>query len=150
MINFSKVKILIGNKKIENKILLPYDEKICKFLSDFSNELNNFKGSSKFPDILSLAFFCRKGNIIKLKKNFLASLDNKRLPLGLIFHITPSNIPTNFVYSLVFGLINGNSNIVKVTSKNFEQVNIILKVMNQTLKKHDELKKMITVVKYNN
>lgn len=150
MIDFSKVKILVGNKKIENKILLPFDEKICKFLSDFSNELNNFKGSNKFPDILTLAFFCRKGNILKLKKNFLASLDNKRLPLGLIFHITPSNIPTNFAYSLIFGLINGNSNIVKVPSKNFEQINIISKAMNLTLKKHEELKKMITIVKYNN
>ena len=38
--------------------------------------------------------------------------------LGMIFHITPSNIPTNFAYSMIFGLINGNSNIT-VPSKKF-------------------------------
>tara|TARA_B100001057_G_C22844509_1_gene948431 strand:+ start:384 stop:1574 length:1191 start_codon:yes stop_codon:yes gene_type:complete len=150
MIKLSKVKILVGNKKIEKKTLLPYDEKIFKFLSDFSNRLNNFKDCKKFPDILTLAFFCRKANLLNLKRKFLVSLENKRLPLGLIFHITPSNIPTNFAYSLIFGLINGNSNIVKVPSKNFEQVEIISKVMNQTLKKYNEIKKMITIVKYNN
>ena len=35
----------------------------------------------------------------------------------MIFHITPSNIPTNFAYSFIFGLLTGNSNIVKVPTK---------------------------------
>ena len=71
--------------------------------------------------------------------------------MGLIFHITPSNIPTNFAYSLIFGLITGNSNIVKVPSKNFEQVTIICRVINKLLKKRfRKLSKMISIVRYSN
>ena len=73
---------------------------------------------------MTFAFFCRKANLIKLKNKFYET-DLKRLGLGLVFHITPSNIPTNFAYSLLFGLINGNSNIIKVPSKEFPQISII-------------------------
>ena len=73
-------------------------------------------------------------NIKNLKKEF--NHKNNRLGLGLIFHITPSNIPTNFAYSLIFGLITGNSNIVKVPSKDFEQLKIIYcSIIKKILKK---------------
>ena len=38
---------------------------------------------------------------------------------GLAFHVCLSNVPTNFIYSFIFGLLSGNSNIVKMPSKNF-------------------------------
>ena len=84
-----------------------------------------------------------------LKKKFLSN--EIRLDLGLIFHITPSNIPTNFAYSLIFGLITGNSNIVKVPSQKFEQVQIICKAINKILKnKYKPIRKMISIVRYSN
>ena len=45
----------------------------------------------------------------------------------MIFHVCPSNVPTNFIYSFFFGLLSGNSNIVKVPSKNFSEKDIIHK-----------------------
>jgi len=71
--------------------------------------------------------------------------------LGLLFHITPSNIPTNFAYSLIFGLVSGNSNIVKVPSKKFDEVEIICKSINHILKKkiYFKIKNMVTIVRYN-
>ena len=50
-----------------------------------------------YPDLKSLAFWCRNKNISKLKKEF--NKNKNRIGLGLVFHITPSNIPTNFAYS---------------------------------------------------
>ena len=71
--------------------------------------------------------------------------------MGLIFHITPSNIPTNFAYSLIFGLITGNSNIIKVPTQKFLQVEIICKSINKLLKKkHKSIDKMISIVRYSN
>ena len=72
--------------------------------------------------------------------------------LGMIFHITPSNIPTNFAYSLIFGLLMGNSNIIKVPSKKFEEVNIICSVIKSTLKnkKFKKIKDRILIVRYKN
>ena len=125
MNNLNNLEYLVGNKNISKKTMQPYSEIMCDFLGNLSDELNLSASSKNYADIKTFAFWCRKKNIYNLKKNFLS--DKTRLGLGLIFHITPSNIPTNFAYSLIFGLITGNSNIVKVPSQKFEQVKIICK-----------------------
>ena len=142
------MKILLGDGNINRKTLNPYDDIICNFFDTFSKQLNKEKKLKLYPDLITLAFWCRKKNILKLKK--IALKDQQRFPLGVLFHITPSNIPTNFVYSLIFGLLNGNSNVVKVPSKNFDQVEIICRVMNKILsnKKFNLLKKMISIIQY--
>ena len=144
----NKVNYLVGKREVLNESSAPYNENICNFISEFSKELNNNKFSKNFPDIKTLAFWCRKKNILNLKKKFISN--KTRVGLGLIFHITPSNIPTNFAYSLIFGLITGNSNIVKVPSKKFEQISIICDALNKVLnkKKFSFAKKMIVVVRY--
>ena len=145
----NNLEYLVGNKEISNFSLPPFETLICNFLGELSKELDSDKSAKKYPDIKALAFWCRKQKILNYKKTF--STKEIRLGLGLIFHITPSNIPTNFAYSLIFGLITGNSNIVKVPSKNFEQVIIICRAINKLLKKRfRKLSKMICIVRYNN
>ena len=146
--NIKKISYLVGNKEIYNKSIIPYDITVCEFLEEFSKELMRDNSLKKYPDLKTLGFWCRKQNIYNLKKkNFIGKT---RLGLGLIFHITPSNIPTNFAYSLIFGLITGNSNIVKVPSKKFEQITIVCKILNKLLKKakFNLIKKMISIVRY--
>ena len=151
MNNIEKIKFLVGNKEIKKISLSPYDKEVLDFLGDLSEDLNLTKDIKNYPDIKTFAFFCRNKNLIKLKKNFLVSSRDIRLGLGLIFHITPSNIPTNFAYSLIFGLLTGNSNIVKVPSRDFKQIDIISKSINKILsKKYKKVKEMIKIVKYKN
>ena len=69
---------------------------------------------------------------------------------GIIFHIAPSNVPVNFAYSLVAGLLSGNINIVRVPSKNFDQVQIIADAINEIEKTNKEIAKKIILVKYSN
>ncbi len=143
-----KIKYLVGEEKINQRATIPYNNLLCDFLKSFSIELNLHPLSKKYSDIKALAFWCREKNILRFKKDFIS--EHARLGLGLIFHITPSNIPTNFAYSLIFGLINGNSNVVKVPSKNFAQIDIICKVINKLLriKKFKKIKNLISIVKY--
>ena len=56
----------------------------------------------------------------------------------------------SIVFSLIFGLITGNSNIVKVPSKKFDEIGIICRSINYVLnkKKHIKVKNMITVIRY--
>ena len=72
--------------------------------------------------------------------------------MGIIFHITPNNVPINFAYSLFFGLITGNTNIVKVPSKKYLQVEYLCQLINNLLKikKFYILKKMINIIRYEN
>ena len=147
MFDLKNINYLVGDKKILNSSTVPYNEKVCQFIAEFSEELNNNKESKKFPDLKTLAFWCRKKNILNFKKKFLT--EKTRVGLGLLFHITPSNIPTNFAYSLIFGLITGNSNIVKVPSKNFEQISIICKVLNKILAIKSEGSSILVLMIFN-
>ena len=143
---FNNINFLVGGK-IGRILITPYDLEVCKFLESLSKELEK-KIYNKYADLKSVSFWCRKKNLEKLKSNFIS--EKLKKGKGLIFHITPSNVPTNFVYSLIFGLLTGNSNVIKVPSKKFEQVSIICSLINKILKKKrfKKVKKLINIIRY--
>ena len=147
--NNSKIEYLVGKKSDLNGTLKPFSDEIISFLDDFSRLINSRKSLKIFPDIKALAFFCRKKNILNFKKKYY-NPERIRFGLGLIFHITPSNIPTNFMYSLIFGLISGNANIVKVPSRKFDEIKIICDEIGYLLKKrkNSKVKNMIKILRY--
>jgi hypothetical protein len=71
---------------------------------------------------------------------------NNRIGRGVAFHIAPSNVAVNFSYSLVSGMLAGNANIVRLPSKEFEQVDIICDAINKALT--DAIRPYICLVKY--
>ena len=139
-------KILVGTGNISDFTFRPFKKEIMRFFSLLSKNIQSNKNAKKFTDLLTFAFFCREKNLISLSKKY--SDLNLRMGLGLSFHITPSNIPTNFAYSLLFGLLSGNSNIIRVPSKNFPQIDIICKEINKTLLKFPKIKDNIQIIKY--
>lgn len=82
------------------------------------------------------------------KKRFLPHDQNIHLGIGVVFHIAPSNVPVNFAYSLITGLLLGNANIVRVPSKPFLQVEIIGKAINKLLMQHEAVRPYIILVRY--
>jgi hypothetical protein len=141
---------LVGKNAKLNVSIEPFNSYVLNFLDDLSKLLNS-QNKKKLPDIKTLSFFCRKNNILSFKKKY-SNPESIRFGLGLLFHITPSNIPTNFAYSLIFGLITGNSNVVKIPSRKFEEIDIICKCINKILKKkkHSKIKNMIAIIRYSN
>ncbi len=139
---------VLRNNKFEIKVFEPFNNLATEFLSDFSKNLRKIKKINLYPDLIYLILWCGKNNKAgkHIDKNFL------RLGRGLIFHICPANVPTNFIYSFFFGLLSGNSNIVKIPSKNFQEKDIILLVIKSLFKKKKylELKNSNCFVQYNN
>lgn len=84
-----------------------------------------------YPDVVSLAYWCRKANIQKMKERL--GVGEHRLGRGLAFHIAPANIPVNFAFSFLFSLLAGNGNVVRVPSKPFPQVMIICSAIRRVL-----------------
>ena len=120
MIKLDNENIVVGSANISTKPLKPFDSNVLNFLDLISKEIQNNNKTKFNSEISTFGFFCRKKNLQKLKKiHFIEKNGTIRLGLGLAFHITPSNIPTNFAYSLVFGLLCGNSNIIKLLVKIF-------------------------------
>lgn len=141
-----KVQYLVGNSSISDRTRIPFDTKVCDFLSNLSKVLREDKRTKKYSDIQTFAYWIRKGHIGQLKQEYES--DKIRLGRGMVFHIAPSNVPINFAYSLVFGMLSGNSNIVRVPSKKFPQVDLVCEAIKQVLEEYEELKDTIAIVRY--
>ena len=133
MNNLNEIELIAGTnsvKKIPNAI---FSEIAIDFLDNLSKIIRESKEASNYPDLMAFSFWVRKSNIRKFKSSY-NKLDN-RLGKGLAFHITPSNVPLNFGYSFVFGLLSGNSNIIKIPSKDFSQTVLLGEILKDLLKK---------------
>jgi len=142
------VNFLVGDESVSNRPLLPYDPMVCEFLDRLSVELRSSKQAADYPDILTFAFWCRKAHLKQLSKEF--DDGKSRLGLGLVFHITPSNVPVNFAFSFVFGLLSGNANLVRVPSRAFPQIDIICSAIRKVLQEEKlrEIKARTAFVQY--
>ena len=149
--NSDKVTYLLGNDCVEVKPLEIFSDIVREFLDDLSRELRNDVDAKRFPDIMTFAFWCRKANIEKIKNDYLQG-SSKRISVGrgIAFHIAPSNVPINFAFTLVFGMLAGNANIVRASSKDFEQTRIVCRAMSRVLEKdkYEIIRKQNSVVMY--
>lgn len=126
--NFNDISFLFSEfNRLENVRTthpdLIFSDLSIAFLSAISSELVKSPKVRQYSDVATFAFFCRKANLMSLKKKYTDV--GIRLGRGVVFHIAPSNVPVNFAYSMVAGILSGNINIVRVPSKFFEQVDII-------------------------
>lgn len=140
------VNYIIGPENIELKPMMPYSAMACDFLNEISSKLIKSPIIRTYTDLSALAFWSRKGNIQKLKEKF--GDNTNRLGRGLCFHIAPSNIPVNSIFSYFFGLLAGNSNIVRLSSKEFPQVDFACNLIKEVLKDYPEIEKRTAFVKY--
>lgn len=137
------------DKFAEQKPDVPFADNVIEFLNALSGALLKDRESRMYPDAITFAFFCRKANLLKLKEEYVSD-GVLRMGRGLLFHIAPSNVPINFGYSLVSGLLAGNTNVVRVSSKQFAQVDLIIKHLHALLAsgEYDEVANRIALVRY--
>ena len=145
-----KINVIIGNLSLKDGPHDVFDQNIILFLNAISKEILTSSESKKFPDLISFGFWCRANNIRKIINNY--SFFKYRMGRGTVLHITPSNVPTNFAYSMVFGLLSGNNNIIRLPSKKFLQVKILCAILKKLSKKKIYKKSFnrILLIKYKN
>ncbi len=143
-----KVQIVLGDKEPKPTVRQVYDKLAVEFLNELSGWLRHCKEAGEYADVMSVAFWCRRGNIEKLREGLEDGL--LHLGRGLLFHITPSNVPVNFVFSYFFGLLSGNANIVRLPSKDFPQVRILCQGIEEVLshQEYRELRDTVQFVRY--
>lgn len=127
---------------------VPFSDDAIDFLNDVSRNLMKDARGKAYSDVATLGFWLRKASTLKLKERFEKKDNNIHLGRGVAFHIAPSNVPVNFAYSLAAGVLTGNSNIVRVPSKEFEQVTIIIDAINKALEENEGMKPYIALVQY--
>lgn len=119
-----------------------------EFLAELSRRLLADQANRRFPDVVAFAFWCRKASLESLAQKYRDR--GLRVGLGPVFHLAPSNVPINFAYSLAFGLLAGNSNIVRLPSRHSDQVDIIVAALARLLNDthHSRLAGSIHLLRY--
>ena len=140
------INYLVGSENITDAPLPVYSDEAVDFTAELSRLLMKSPALRMYPDISALAFWCRKANINKLKENCPEA--DKRVGRGLCFHVAPGNIPINFAFSYMFGLMAGCSNIVRLSSKNYPQIQPVCDAVNEALKNFPEIAARTAFVRY--
>jgi len=128
----SYVETVCGNTDFDNMVdlpaLRPFDPSVVGFLDELSKVLLSHPEARRYPEVASFGFFCRKRAIEKRREPYETELPNL-VGRGLVFHVAPSNVPVNFAYSLLAGLLAGNTCIVRLSTKEHRQSEIIYQAM---------------------
>ena len=134
--------------KLANIPVIIYEKSRINFLSDLSKALLSEQSIRQYPDVATFAFWCRSSNLNKI----ITNIDSRhlRVGLGLVYHNSPSNVPVNFAFSLAFGILSGNTSLVRLSSKESESTDLIVKVLNRLLDipKYSKIKKTICIIKF--
>lgn len=150
----NKITYLVGNECVLNDAActpaLPvFSDEMVGFLSELSKELMTVPGIRNHQDVMSYAYWIRKASLEQARTEAV-SAGVSRLGRGVAFHIAPSNVPVNFAVSMTSSLLAGNVTVIRVSNKEFEEVDIICSAINRVLDKEtfSELKKYICIVRY--
>lgn len=106
--------------------LAVFSEPVTRFVNELSRRLLLLANSQ--PDLAALGFFLRPAALQQALQQYKHT---DLMPLGLTFHLVPSNVPTVAFYSWLAALLQGNSAVVRLSSRrNFVQ-DAMLDLLNQ-------------------
>ena len=148
----SRIKYEVGSAQTIEKMSgkggkAPFSEELIQFLNAWSRLILKAPDSRNYPDVVTFAFWIRKANVMELRDRFVREEGCVR-GRGVAFHIAPSNVAVNYAYSLVTGLLTGNANIVRIPTKDFPQVSILNRTLQDALKEYPQWQDEICLVRY--
>jgi hypothetical protein len=100
-------------------------------LAKISESMLRNENLRREPAAVALAYWLRRSNLLELRKGFPTDIGAVRVPAGLVFHVTPANVDTMFVYSWALSFLAGNANIVRLTTRLSPLMQDILAVIDQ-------------------
>ena len=142
--------VLVGDiEQLDTHPVSSWDESRLAFLADLSRSLLAAPGVRELPDVVTFAYWCRKANLHALKEK-LSNPDRLQTGLGLVFHICPSNVPVNSAFSMAFGLLAGNTCVMRLPSRETPTLDQLVKTLSPLLDtpEHAALKSSILMLRY--
>ncbi len=126
---------LLSSDFISRKPLSPFHEASIDFLSSLSKKLLETIGIKSYPELVALAYWLRKANLVSIIDNFKNEISDSEIlvPRGLAFHVAPSNVDSIFLYSWALSLLAGNSNVVRVTQNLNDQLELLLSLIREMM-----------------
>lgn len=131
----NKISFHSSDGKFSRVVDVPFSEKRIEFVNELSKKILKSKDYRHLADLITFGYWCRKSNLNRIRKNY--DDINHRVGLGIVLHITPNNVPVNFAFSFIFSFLSGNSNMVRIPSRNFEQVEAFISIFNEVVSRHE-------------
>ncbi len=128
--------------------LLPFVDSTLELCAGLSQAIFHDREASRFPELLALAFWMRKAELLALRTQFQAACQSDALavPCGLVFHIPPSNVDTIFVYSWLLATLTGNRNVIRMSAQRAPQTEILLRLLREHLQTADKTLRDSTLI----
>lgn len=97
-----------------------------EFLSDW---LRRDAEARTFADLQALSFWLRARNLNRQIQRYRSFGENRR-GRGLVLHFAPGNMPLNFMVSLASSMLAGNTNVVRLPSREHQQQDVLMRAFN--------------------
>ena len=88
----------------DTRALPPFCDPVIAFLQEVSKILMKDTRSKAYSDVMTFAFWIRKGSLKQIKEHYYPHVESK-MGRGVAFHIAPSNVPINFAVSFTSATI---------------------------------------------
>ena len=109
---------LAGAEQVDAAPWPPFDPRAVDFLAELSAEVLRSPDTRRQEASAAFGFWCRRARLEALAARHASPLP--RLGRGLAFHLAPANVPALFAYTLAIGLLAGNANVVRLSSRRVE------------------------------
>ena len=111
------------------------DDKVLDFIHKLSQTILQNSAFRQYPELMAMGFWMRKAHILKILEDYLDKPKNGvRLARGIVFHIAPSNVDSIFIYSWFLSMLVGNINVIRLSSKGGEQIDLLMETLNDLFK----------------
>ncbi len=117
--------------------LVAGDPRVADFLAALARRLLTPGGVRRFPELASLGFFLRRGEMQRAVDRLRGDAAGLRFPRGLVFHVPPANVDTIFVYSWALSALAGNRNVVRISPRAAGAALRALEALNEALAEAD-------------
>ena len=118
---------------------VPFAQERIDFISELSGVLLKHPIVRSDPAGVALGFWLRRANVNSFADEFRNRRvrNRKYVSAGLVYHVTPANVDTMFLYSWALSFIAGNVNIVRLTTRASELASILLECLNRQFCEHE-------------
>ncbi|MET0283214.1 MAG: acyl-CoA reductase [Polyangiales bacterium] len=119
--------------RLSTRRFTPFEPLLIEFVDALSKAL--MTAPREYPEIIALGYWARRASISAYQRE-LAALGNERVllvPRGLAFHVPPANVDTIFMYSWLLSLLVGNANLIRLSSRESPQVELVCGKLAQLL-----------------
>lgn len=153
----SKISVLLPEGKqwddcIYSQTILPIaNDQVVSFINALSQSILKNPEFRAYPELMAMGFWMRKAHILKILDDHLnTSKKEVRLARGIVFHIAPSNVDSIFIYSWFLSMIVGNINVIRLSSKGGDQIDLLLKLLNDLFKlpEYEEVARRQILISY--